>query len=321
MMHFLDAASVLAFQVTRRSSGVFPDGWGDRESLSLLSAVPDPDTPIPTIDPVWGKKEEHRGYRVIRGHMTSPVADFLPEAARVVPLEMVEPGRGGDRLCVLMPAWNDHGFGRRRRLAVALAERGIGSISFDIPLYGGRRTTADPEQAIRTVADFAVMGFGAIHEARSLLAWAARSTRPGVAGFSMGGNLAALASTTVDFEIAVAPLAASHSPGPVYLDGVLRKAIAWERLGGREVADDVRSVLSSVSVLDRPVLPHHRSAVLLAGTKDGFVPPATTIALAQHWPGSDLIWVEGAGHAVLHLRHRDAMVDAIVRSFDRTFAR
>ena len=52
--------------------------------------------------------------------------------------------------------------------------------------------TNEREQAIRTVADFALMGFGGIRDALSL---AQALQRPhGFAGFSMGGNLAALAA-------------------------------------------------------------------------------------------------------------------------------
>lgn len=320
MIHPLDAMALVGFWLAPRASSVFPAGWGDRLSYDLFGQVPAPNAEIPDIDPIWGRKEEHLGFRVCRGHMISPVASQLPESSRVVPLELVQPAGGANRIVLFMPAWNDHGFERRRKLARGLVQRGVGSLMFDIPFYGGRRSVTGDAQAIRTVADFALMGFGAIHEARSLLAWLNRESQPGVAGFSMGGNLAALASTTIPFATAVAPLAAAYSPGPVYLDGILNRAIVWEALGGREeAAAPLRKLLSSVSVLGRPPLPHHRSAVLVAGRNDGFVPPGVTRSLAEHWPGSELVWVERAGHATLVWRHRDVLVDAIARSFERTF--
>jgi pimeloyl-ACP methyl ester carboxylesterase len=134
----------------------------------------------------------------------------------------------------------------------------------------------------------------------------------------MGGNLAALASAMVPFPVAIAPLAASHSPGPVYLDGVLRSAIGWEALGGREAATDrLRAVLGSASVLSVPPADHHRAAVLVVAERDGFIPRGAAQALADHWPGSELRVVAGAGHATLLWRHSATLVEAIAGAFDR----
>lgn len=160
------------------------------------------------------------------------------------------------------------------------------------------------------------MGFGSIVEARALLARFGKQAQVGVSGYSMGGNLAALVSAGHPHPVATAPLAASPSPGPVYLDGVLSGVISWEALGGRSAATELRAVLSSATALSAPAQPHHAAAVLVGASRDGFVPVEATRQLHEHWPGSELRWVD-AGHATLIARHRPQLADAIVASFGR----
>ena len=319
-MHWLDRLGGLVFVVDRQRTVVFPDGWGDRLTIELLDHPLDPSDPLEEVDIVWARKEEHRGYRSTRGTFSSPLGELLPVAARAVPLEMVEPGAGTDRTVVLLPAWNDHGTDVRHRFAVLLAQHGIASVRFDIPFYGSRRAAPVNRQAIRTVADFALMGHGAIREARALLNALRGRGHLGVTGYSMGGNLAAYVSSVVPYPVAVTPLAASHGPGPVFLDGMISRAVDWKALGGKSARDDLRGVLSGVSVLDLPARPHHATAVLVAATRDGFVPPEATTALAEHWQGSEIRWVD-AGHGTLLARHRPLMAGAVARSFQRTFDR
>jgi hypothetical protein len=224
-VHPIDRLATVLMRLDRSRLGVFPDGWGDDDIVDRRHDLPAPDEPIADIDVVWGRKEEHRGVRVRRGTFASPAAEILPIDARAVPIELVQPSAESSRLVVLLPAWNDHGFETRRQLATLLADRGVGSLMFDIPFYGARRITRDGRQAIRTVAEFLLMGEGAIAEARSILGAMSVEHQVGVSGYSMGGNLAALVSSSVPFPVATSPQAASHSPGPVYLDGVLRTAV------------------------------------------------------------------------------------------------
>ncbi len=315
-VHPIDRLATILMRLDRGRLGIFPEGWGDTTTLEMIGSPPRPEDPIPELDVVWGRKEEHRGLRVRRGTFASPVSDRLPLECRPVPIEVVEPAAGTDRMVLLMAAWNDHGFATRRKLVALLAERGIGAAMVDIPFYGDRRLTAHPAQAIRTVANFMVMGHGALHEARALLAMFRSSYTPGVSGYSMGGNMAALVSASMPFPVATAPHAASHSPGPVYLDGVLSTAVDWSALGGGDARDRLRTMLSAVTVLATDPLPHHAAAVLVAARKDGFVPVSATKALHRHWTGSELIWVD-AGHASLLGRHRPELADSVVRAFDR----
>ena len=307
MTDFIDAGAGLLLRIGMRRSRVFPGGWGDPLTIETLS---DPATILRRPDPIsiiWGRKEERRGHRVIRGRFASPNAKMLPEQARAVTIEKIEPAKGSSPLIVLLPAWNDHGFARRRVLAGELLRHNIGSLIFDIAFYGTRRTTNTQDQAIQTVADFALMGVTAIKDAHAI---AATVDGPhGFAGFSMGGNLAALASATYGEPVATAALAASHSPGPVFLDGVLSNAVSWDALGGRQSAPQLRETLSSASVLNYDPHPHHAHAVLVAAENDGFVPFSAAAQLADHW-GAELRTISG-GHANALWRHSATLADAV----------
>ena len=315
-VHLIDRLAPIGFRLDRRSR-VFVDGWGDERHLSLFGEGLTAADPLPRLSPEWSRKEEHPGYRVRRAAITSPVADMLDPAARVMNLEWFEPGQGAERVAVILPAWNDETFDTRRDFAIRLASRGISSLLADIPLYGRRRVHPDAGPAIRTVADFAVMGYGAVAEGRALVTLAGELGLAGVTGFSMGGNLAAHVSATLPRPVATAPLAASHGPGPVYTEAALRRAIAWSALGGRAEAEPrLRAVLDQASVLELPPMAHSPAAVLVAGERDGFVPPDLSRQLAAHW-GAELRIVHRAGHGILLWRHRSLLVDAIADSFDR----
>jgi hypothetical protein len=229
----------------------------------------------------------------------------------------MEPAQGTERTVVLLPAWNDEGFDARRALATRLAGRGVGSFIADIPFYGQRRVRADSRPAIGSVGDFAVMGHGAVAEGRALVGLAAGMGRAGVSGYSMGGNLAAYVSASMPRAIATAPLAASHGPSPVYLQGALRRAIDWAALGGRHHAESrLDQLLGQASVLTLPPLAHHRAAVVVSAARDGFVLPAFSRDLAAHWD-AELRTVARVGHGTLLWRHKDLLADAVRDSFDR----
>ena len=314
--HVIDRLAPVGFLLDRRSK-VFADGWGDEGRLALFDSGLDASVPIPDLALDWGRKEEHVGFRVRRATFTSPVSEILEPDARVGTVEWIDPAQGSDRIVVLMPAWNDEGFDVRRRLAAMLADRGVGSYIADIPFYGRRRTRPDSSPAIGTVSEFAVMAHGAVAEGRALVAAAGRQARAGVAGFSMGGNLAAYVSATMPRPVATAPLAASHGPAPVYLDGAIRRAIAWKALGGQRTARPrLDDLLGRASVLRLPALMHHPAAVIVSGGRDGFVPPDLSRQLAAHW-GAELRTVDRAGHGTLLWRHKDVLADAVRDAFER----
>ena len=232
------------------------------------------------------------------------------------------PPGGTDRAVVLMASWNDQGYDGRRKLAADLAARGIASAMLEQPFYGERRADPGRRAAHRHRGRLHVDGPRAVLEGRVLADHLRRrGYRVGVTGYSMGGNMAGFLAATMPFPVAPALLAAPFSPGPPFLHGILQATIAWEALGGDtpEVRERLGEILFSASILRFPAPPHTRAAVLVAATRDGYIPTAAAQAVHRHWPGSELEWVNG-GHGTLLWFHRDRLVEAVVRSFERLAA-
>ena len=313
MTHPIDHLGGLIVSKGPRRLRFFADGWGDPDHLGDLGlSVTRPD-PV-HID--WVHQRSDNGFVTATGIFDSPVKAILPGRSRRAALTRVAPAEPADRVVVLMAAWNEHDSRGRFGIARRLAQRGITSLVLENPYYGIRRSGEG--QPIRTVADFARMGTGAVEEGRALLATIRRDgNTPGVAGYSMGGNIAALISATLPFPVATAPMAPAHSPAPVYLDGALRRGIDWEALGGEEeAAPRLRSFMLRASVCTVDPVDHTRHAILVAAESDGYVPREATEILHRHWPGSEVRWVRG-GHASLFWLGKRLMADAIVDAFER----
>ena len=313
-MHPIDRAAAVMVRRGPKRLRIFPAGWGDPKYLEQLGDTSTLQEPPPSLDISWSPTK-HLGDRTIRDGRFAAITD-LPAPAQTATVRMVEPPGGTDRLCLLMAAWNDHGYNTRQHLADELLTRGIGSLIIEIPYYGSRRIVPEDEQPIPTVADFARMGVGAVAEGRALLHHFRAGYRMGVSGYSMGGNIGALVGAAAGFPVTMAPLAASHSPGPVFLDGVISNGIVWHALGGPDRAEDLRTALSSASVLSLPAPSWAAAAVMVAAESDGFITRSAVQRLHAHWPGSELRWRRG-GHATLLWRQRAALAQAIADSFAR----
>ncbi len=315
-MHPVDRAAAVLFRYGPNSLKVFRNGWGDHELVEALAVTGDEPAP-PPIQVTWETPDRSDESVTTDGTFASP-AEHLPAASRRGVVRKIEPVDGADRLVVMMAAWNDHGYRTRTGLATRLAARGITSVMLENPYYGTRRAWGDPP--IRTVADFAVMGKAAVQEGRALLEYFAADYDVGVTGYSMGGNIASLIGALMERPVAIAGLAASHSPGPVWLDGIITNMVDWDALGGRANGNDeqLRRELSGASVLAVPPHPHTAQAVIVGARSDGYIPPSAVEALHAHWPGSELRWLPG-GHATMIWRQKDALVDAIEASFDRLY--
>jgi dienelactone hydrolase len=317
-VHWLDGVSARALARTPPHKRVFRGGWGDPEALEAYLAEAAATVPIPDLEVTQGPERTWDG---LAGHaltFESP-SRYLPDAARLARARFVGPPGGADRAVVLMASWNDQGYDGRRKLAADLAARGIASAMLEQPFYGERRAVPGDAQPIATVAEFMWMGRAAVLEGRVLAEHLRRrGCRVGVTGYSMGGNMAGFLAATLPFPVAPALLAAPFSPGPPFLHGILQRTIAWEALGGDtpEVRGRLGEILFSASILRFPAPPHTRAAVLVAATRDGYVPTAAAQAIHRHWPGSELEWVNG-GHGTLLWFHRDRLVNAVVRSFER----
>lgn len=313
-MHPIDR--VAAFMTKRGPARlrIFPGGWGDAEYVAQLDNIATLQTAPPSLHISWLPTKHRRDRTVRDGHFTA-LTD-VPDAARTATVRLIEPVGGSGRLCLLMAAWNDHGYNTRQQLSAELLDRNVGSLILEIPYYGSRRLVGPDEPPIQTVADFARMGLGAVTEGRALLTHFRDNYQMGVSGYSMGGNIGALVGAAAGFPVAMAPLAASHSPGPVFLDGAISSGIQWSALGGREEEPRLRASLTATSVLRLPAPDWSRAAVLVAGRADGFIPTTAVEKLHRHWTGSELRWRRG-GHATLLWRQRAVLAEAIVDSFDR----
>ncbi len=314
-MHPIDRGAGLVLRFLPSAKRVFSQGWGDAGTMELVDITAA--GPPPAIDVDWGRTDTGGAFAQREGRFAAPIAG-LPEVAREGHVLHVAPHGDAVGTCVLLPAWNDEGYRTRLRFATRLASRGLASYVLEAPFYGHRRL-APGGSPVRTVADFALLTRSIVEEGRGLVAGLARTGAPtGVAGYSMGGSLAATVGATLDLPIAVAPLAAAYAPSSVFSEGVLSKGVAWDALepGGRR---RLAEVLLGPSLLRIDPTPATRTAVLVGATHDGFVTPPVTQAIHDHWPGSELRWVR-AGHATLLWWHIDDLVQAIVDSFARAAA-
>ncbi len=317
MMHPIDRAGAIMIRRGPKRLRIFPGGWGDRTIVARMEDTTSVLAEPPELDISW-ERTSHLTDRKVRDGSFPAITDLPPQAA-TAHIRLIEPPGGTARLCLLMAAWNDHGYDTRQQLAEELLRRGIGSLILEIPYYGRRRLVGSEEQPIQTVADFARMGLGAVAEGRALLQHFRGDYTMGVSGYSMGGNIGALVGATAGFPVAMAPLAASYSPGPVFLDGVISNGIQWQALGGTGQQHDLRAALTAASVLRLPSPAWASAAVLVAAKSDGFIPATAVGKLHSHWRGSELRWRRG-GHATLLWRQRHALSAAVADSFDRLAA-
>lgn len=319
MRHPIDLASAAFLRWGPERMKFFTDGWGDEARLTPPNIEYLPVDPIPIE---WLSTEQRDGYELNHGTFISP-APGLPDRAIRGSVVAVMP-EAPERLVLLMPAWNEHEPTVRLGLAELLARRGFGSILLEGAYFGSRHPHAIDEpnvHPIKTVADFMVMGVSAVIEARGLLAWlASEGHRIGVSGYSMGANTAALVAGSYPEPIAVAALAASYSPSPVFLEGILNHGISWQALGGKDEASErLADVLLRANALTLAAKPHLSSAVVVGARSDAYIPAHATSDLADHW-GADLRWLPG-GHATLVWRRKDLLADAVEDAFNRFEAR
>ncbi|MCJ7726152.1 MAG: alpha/beta hydrolase family protein [Acidimicrobiia bacterium] len=316
-VQWIDRASGALLERTPPNRRVFRDGWGDADVLDwYASIVREP--PDPSLHLVTGESRVIDGLTETDLTFDSP-ALHLPEASRLGRARMIAADPPPNRVLLLMAAWNEHGYGARSKLARLLAAEGIATVMLENPFYGDRRADPTDDRPIATVSDFAVMGRAAVVEGMALLAhFHDQGYDTGVGGFSMGGNIAAFVAALTGFPTAIALAAASHSPAPPFLHGVMRGSLAWDALGGDNIDTEqrLRDFFASATVLDHEPPPHVAAAELLAGTIDGFVPTSAVLALHRHWPGSHIEWTR-AGHATLLWRRKDLMAKSAVTAFQR----
>jgi dienelactone hydrolase len=315
-MHLLDRLIASALPRGR----FFRSGWGDQDLLGSLAEDDLASVPVDT-EVMWRPPRRFGDLVVQDGAFESP-EQRLPRAVRLARVRRLGAAGVEPRAAVvLLAASGDQGYRARTALVRPLLARGLAVLLLENPYYGARRPADQDGVALPTVSDFALMAVAVVKEAKALLAVARRDVpRTCVAGYSMGGNLAAVVAATVPFAVGAVPLAPSASPAPVFTDGVLRVypalgALAGHDEGPEEARTRLRTFLARFDVtrLSRPRAPH---AAIVVGTKDdGFVPPSEMRRLAAHW-SCELRWLQ-AGHASGYLFHRAAMRQALLDAISR----
>ncbi|MEM9693035.1 MAG: alpha/beta hydrolase family protein [Myxococcota bacterium] len=278
-MRWLD----LFFARARRRATVFRHGWGDRsllesEPTSLLE-------PWPRVP--FGYRGGFRlgGFRCDDWEARSPEVRLPPTGRRFRLRRLAPHGTRIETELLLLGSWGDEDFDLRRKIFAPLLLHSprLALLFLEMPLYGRRRRLGQRGPNLLRVSDLILLGRTAIREARACLLFReAFSERLAVAGFSMGGQLAAKVAAVTPRPIGVAAIAPALHPAAVFIDGPLRREIDFAALGPdgeRHLAEILRR--QSVAELPSPAAPSR--AVVVATRHDAIVPPANAVAIARHW--------------------------------------
>jgi dienelactone hydrolase len=317
-MHLFD----LLFGLAARGPRFFEDGWGDR---ILCDGAADPEELMRRcagpIEVRLGRPSRAHGGVLREGTFVSP-EDRLPTCARRARVQLLLPEAGTRAVVLHLAASGDQGFRLRLRFAAPLLAHGIGALVLENAYYGARRPERQRAHALRSVSDLYLLGSATFQEGRALLCWLRQGGHPavGVTGFSMGGQLAAMVGASMDFPVAVVPVASSCSADAVLREGVLRHTPCWERLacaGETEATARERLFerLARFSVTSLPAPAFPPAAIVVGTAQDGVVPPAEMQRIAEYW-GAELRWLP-AGHVTAVLRHQEPMRQAILDAVDR----
>lgn len=297
-------------------SKLFSQGWGDESLLTDLlerSSFAHPPAPI-LVDWSVGASANNKIRR--GGTFTSPLGS-LPKEARTVHVRSWSQA-GNAAACVILAASRDEGYKMRERIFGALVNQGLDLYLPENPFYGLRRTTSSA--SLPTFSDQVLMNLGMVWEARALVEYLRNSYQKlAVAGYSMGGHMAAITAAVCPFPLACAALATGVSAAPIYTQGLLSWSIDLAALAGEtgvqaEANERLRRLIEAAD-LTRLAPPLRTDAAVLVGCeRDGYVLPMEIQRLHEYWPGSELRWLR-AGHvtAVIGGRSflRGAVADAI----------
>lgn len=322
-MHWMDS---LAGRLMPRRPRFFQEGWGSSALLERLSQGPQ-GFAMPELHEVALSAPRRQGrFLVQEGRFPSPAAvGPLPAACAEARFQLLLPPDAGPRppVCLFLASSGDHGYGLRRFLARGVVSQGMGALLLENPYYGSRRPPGQQGEALRSVVDLLLMFRATAVEAVALLGWllARGHSKVGVAGYSMGGSMAAYAACFFPLPVAVVPMAVAHSAAPVFTQGVLSALPDWEVLGrtcgGVEAARHrLAELLEGFSITRVAPLPNPRRAILLAARQDGFVPAASTLRLLQHWRGAELRYLRG-GHVSGLITGRAVITRSILDAFSR----
>lgn len=294
---------------------MFVSGWGDRALLARF-------------DPAWIADRDHRSCAlqwssrstgpfgdVQDGFFESP-CDDLPRAARLAWVRAVT-APGNRAACVVLAGSRDEGPAMREDVFGPLVARGIDLLILENPYYGLRRPEGASSASVPTVADQIQMNVASLLEALALLEWArARYERIGVAGYSMGGHMAALGGVLFGRPLAIGAFAAGACPAPIYTSGLLSRSVAFERLGPDAEGErtKLRELFERADLTRLPPPAAPRAAAIVAMEFDGYVARHQTERLRAHWRGARVRF-EPAGHISGILLRRSILRDELELAF------
>lgn len=308
---------VLVAWLSRRSK-MFSRGWGDEAFLdSLLGTVSDADAPC-TVSPEWHSERKHGGSLRRDGTFASPLTS-LPRESRAVHLRAWS--REGNRCaCVVLAGSHDEGYFVRERVFGSLLARGLDLYLVENPFYGRRRTPGG--LSLITVSDQALMALGMVLEARALLTQLlGHYQRLAVAGYSMGGHMAAITAAVSPFPLACAALATGASASNIYTRGLMSWGVDFDGLGGgpaqRAAAQERLHRFFDAADITRYGSPVRTDAAVIGGcSRDGYVLRSETERLHRHWPGSTLRWLS-AGHFSALVTSRKALCECVLDAVEK----
>jgi dienelactone hydrolase len=317
--HWLDHA-VAVLSGRRR---VFTAGWGDEKLIARLTDTARFEEAPRPITVRWETPRREGNVLVADGAFDAPVAELPAPARRALVRRLtpaLHPRQGRPRpLYVVLASSGDEGWATRDRVWRPLvASEAVEAIFLENAMYGARRPEGQRGTSIRTVSEHLLMNLSMVEEGRALLDLFAREGRAqlGIAGYSMGGSMAAVVAAVTPRPLAAAIFAAGCAAGPVFTEGLLARGIDFAALGGEPGRARLGQVFG-VADLDRHPAPRRPDAVVMvAARRDGYVFPAQVEALHARWPGSELRWVD-SGHAGTLLLHAEALRQAALDALDR----
>ena len=300
--HPLDRA--VAF-LSRRSR-LFSRGWGDE---SILSEFSDRNRYLarPSLISIEWSQRRRMGARTVRdGKFLSPLAELPPPVATAFVRSWTR--EGNETACVMPAASRDEGYRIRERTFLPLLESGADLYFLENPYYGQRRNGRGPSDV--SVADQGLMALGMVLECRAVLEHVRpRYRKLAVAGYSMGGHMAALTAAVVPFPVACAALATGASASAIYTRGLLSWSVDFATLGS-EARTRLKKLFDVADLTNfRP--PIRVDAAVVSGcTRDGYVLADETERLHRHWKASTLRWID-AGHFSALFTQGQALRDCV----------
>ena len=318
-IHWLDHAAALVSGRRR----VFTAGWGDERVIARLADAARFEAPPGAIAVRWETPRREGNVLVADGSFDAPVTELPAPARRALVRRLtpaLHPREGRPRpLYVVLASSGDEGWATRDRLWRPLVAReAIEAIFLESAMYGARRPEGQRGTSIRTVSEHLLMNLSMVEEARALLDLFAREGRAqlGVAGYSMGGSMAALVAAVTPRPLAAAIFATGSVAGPVFTEGLLARGIDFAALGGDPGRARLAQIFGVADLARHPVPRRLDAVVMVAGRRDGYVFTEQVEALHARWPGSELRWLD-TGHVGALVLHAEALRRAALDAMER----